>query len=229
MYCVLCLSSDGIREVIELAKELDGVISGAKTLRHVFTESVIKTRDRMKELCEDILYSSPIEFGRKAEDFLWKRCFHDLMLFYKRNKKRMSLSEISLLHIHLTAGLGLYYSLLLGLSKQYSIGIQNLMPYICVEQSIEEFSRETQPNSHELNGWARNAIHRILICMGDLARYLYDLEVMGYRELAIRFYDLALIWDLDIGMPFNQLGTLSESNNYGLDSVYYYMRWYSDV
>ncbi|CAG2160109.1 unnamed protein product [Oppiella nova] len=213
-----------IREVIELAKELESGITSAKSLKYVLTESVVKSRDRLKEVCEDILYSSPIEFGRKAEDFLWKRCFHDLMQFYKRNKKRMTSSEISLLQIHLTTGFGLYYSLLLGVSKHYSINIQNLMPYITVEQSIEEFCRESQPNNEEVDAWARNAIHRILICMGDLARYLFDLEVIGYRELAIRFYDLALIWNPDIGMPFNQLGTLSESNNYGLDSVYYYMR-----
>src|SRR5262249_42775765 len=138
--------------------------------------------------------------------------------------QRMSSSEMSLLQIHLTTGIGLYYNLLLGLSKHYSIDVQSLMPYITVEQSIEEFSRDRQSVGEEAKSWAQNAIHRILICMGDLARYLCDLEVLGYRELAIRFYDLALIWNPDIGMPFNQLGTLSESNNYGLDSVYYYMR-----
>ena len=137
----------------------------------------------------------------------------------------MTSSDLSLLQVHLTTGFGLYYSLLLGISKHYSISLQNLMPYISGEQTVDEFCRERQPHNEEVKAWAQSAIHRILIYMGDLARYLFDLEVNGYRELAIRFYDLALIWNPELGMPFNQLGTLSESNNYGLDSVYYYMRW----
>ena len=100
------------------------------------------------------------------------------------------------------------------------------MPYISGEQALDEVGRDRHQHSQEVKTWAQNSIHRILIYMGDLARYLFDLNVTGYKELAIRFYDLALIWNPEIGMPFNQLGTLSESNNYGLDSAYYYMRWY---
>ena len=139
----------------------------------------------------------------------------------------MTSPEIKILQVHLVTGFGLYYSLLLGVSKQYSISLQKLLPYICSEQASDDFPRERANHSQEVKMWAQTAVHRILIYMGDLARYLFDLNVTGYKELAIRFYDLALIWDPEVGMPFNQLGTLSESNNFGLDSAYYYMRWYA--
>ena len=83
--------------MIELSKELESGISSTNSLRHVFTETTISRRDRLKELCETILYSSSIEFGRKAEDFLWKRCYHDLTQFYKINKKVLTLILESIL------------------------------------------------------------------------------------------------------------------------------------
>jgi hypothetical protein len=139
----------------------------------------------------------------------------------------MPSEEIVLLQIHLTTGFGNYYNLLLSISKQYGISLKKLMPYITPEANIEDLANFRESHRHEVMSWAQLTIHRILIYMGDLARYLYDLELNTYRDLSIRFYDAALIWNPDVGMPFNQLGTLSESNNYGLDSVYYYMRWYS--
>ncbi|XP_054159127.1 nonsense-mediated mRNA decay factor SMG5-like [Oppia nitens] len=213
-----------MREVVEMGRQLESAIVSADSLRNVFTDNIVKSRDRFKDLCEDILYSSGSEFGRKAEDLLWKRCFHDLMQFYKQNKKRMTSPEVSLLRSHLTTGFGLYYNILIGISKQYSVDIQCLMPYLITEQSIEDMGGDRLIMNEETKTWAQNAIHRILVCMGDLARYLFDLEAQEYRQLAIRFYDLALILNSNIGMPFNQLGTLSETNNYGLDSVYYYIR-----
>ena len=74
------------REVIEIAKELESGVGSVTSLRNAFTDPMVRSRDRLKELCETILFTSPIDFGRKAEDFLWKRCYHDLTQFYKLNK-----------------------------------------------------------------------------------------------------------------------------------------------
>jgi protein SMG5 len=75
------------RGVIEIATELESVISDANSLTHMFTDVVINSRQRLKDECELILYSAPLEFGRKAEEILWRRCYHDLMQYYKRHKK----------------------------------------------------------------------------------------------------------------------------------------------
>lgn len=68
-------------------------------------------------------------------------------------------------------------------------------------------------------------IHRSLVCLGDLARYRLDLDPNWDPMMAERYYKMAISIDPNIGMPHNQLGTLAGNKNYGLDAVYYYMRW----
>ena len=68
--------------------------------------------------------------------------------------------------------------------------------------------------------------YQSLIYIGDLYRYLVDLENRdAWRKGAINSYYEANLINPSTGMPFNQLGTLLSSYNYGLDSVYFYMRW----
>ena len=78
--------------------------------------------------------------------------------------------------------------------------------------------------------------HRFFICLGDLARYYVDFFPMDKSNLESRFshfyfkiasfyYKSASVIEPFLGMPFNQLGTLYIGSYWGLDSLYYYVRW----
>lgn len=80
-------------------------------------------------------------------------------------------------------------------------------------------------HGEEVRQCAIRFIHRSLICLGDLARYKLDLDVYWDPKIAMRYYKTAILINPNIGMPHNQLGTMSGSKNYGLDAVYYYTKW----
>lgn len=81
-------------------------------------------------------------------------------------------------------------------------------------------------------------VHRFCICIGDLARYYVDFFPKEnaiasadnrfshyYFNVASFWYRAASIIKPTLGMPFNQLGTLYSGSFWGLDSLYFYVRW----
>ncbi|POI20360.1 hypothetical protein CIB84_015893, partial [Bambusicola thoracicus] len=56
------------------------------------------------------------------------------------------------------------------------------------------------------------------------ARYQNELAGVDTELLAERFYYQALSVAPQIGMPFNQLGTLAGSKYYNVEATYYYLR-----
>lgn len=41
---------------------------------------------RLKEHCERLMFFNPIEYGRKAEEVLWRRVFYDVIQIVKHSK-----------------------------------------------------------------------------------------------------------------------------------------------
>ncbi|XP_041037472.1 protein SMG5 [Carcharodon carcharias] len=72
--------------------------------------------------------------------------------------------------------------------------------------------------------WAQMACHRCLMYLGDLARYQNELAGVDTEQLAERFYYQSLSVAPQVGMPFNQLGTLAGSKHYNVEATYYYLR-----
>ncbi len=74
-------------------------------------------------------------------------------------------------------------------------------------------------------------IHRCLMCLGDLSRYQLDLlqgdEQARVSAISRRYYHQALALQPDYGLPYNQLATLAVDLNFGLNSVFYYLRRYA--
>lgn len=72
----------------------------------------------------------------------------------------------------------------------------------------------------------KQIIYRCLICLGDLSRYMYELNKLDlYYSTACRYYKQALNYKPDNGLPHNQIGQLALSKNKHLDAVYCYVRW----
>lgn len=79
-------------------------------------------------------------------------------------------------------------------------------------------------HTKEVKQCVMRLIHRSLVCLGDLTRYKLELDSNWDPMIANRYYKMAIAIDPNIGMPYNQLGTIAGSKNYGLDAVYHYMK-----
>ena len=87
-------------------------------------------------------------------------------------------------------------------------------------------------SSNKYVKWKKNALHRCFTALGDLSRYRIEFEELqgqtGNKESAISvarmYYNDALLIEPQNGMPFNQLAALASNENFGLDSVYFYLR-----
>lgn len=72
----------------------------------------------------------------------------------------------------------------------------------------------------------KQIIYRCLICLGDLSRYMYELNKFDiYYSTACRYYKQALNYKPYNGLPHNQIGRLALTKNKHLDAVYHYIRW----
>lgn len=72
----------------------------------------------------------------------------------------------------------------------------------------------------------KQIIYRCLICLGDLSRYMYELNKLDlYYSTACRYYKHALNYKPENGLPHNQIGRLALSKNKHLDAIYCYIRW----
>jgi len=42
---------------------------------------------RLKEYCERLMFYNPLEYGRKAEEVLWRKVFYQIIQLIKQNRK----------------------------------------------------------------------------------------------------------------------------------------------
>ena len=42
---------------------------------------------RLKEYCEKLMFYNPADYGRKAEEVLWRKVFYDIIQVVKHNRK----------------------------------------------------------------------------------------------------------------------------------------------
>ena len=65
---------------------------------------------RLQDYCERLMFYDPIEYGRKADDMLWRRVFYDVIQLTKQNKNvRACLSLLSVRPLYSLVSL-YYYS-----------------------------------------------------------------------------------------------------------------------
>lgn len=42
---------------------------------------------RLKEYCERLMFYNPVDYGRKAEEVLWRKVFYDPIQLVKKNRR----------------------------------------------------------------------------------------------------------------------------------------------
>ncbi|KAK3911848.1 Protein SMG5 [Frankliniella fusca] len=212
------------RNLMETSRQLDDLRSHAKTTCELFSVPAQLLRIKLREIAERLLFSCSLLQRHKVEEILWRKGFYEDVSTSKRLRKENQWlpEERSQLLLHLQCGIGFYHHLILCLQSEFGISSGCVdFPMMFPDQDYGK--GKPTPSSKQLHA-ARDSIHRCLVCLGDLNRYLMDIPSSGNHKLASRYYHQALSWNPEIGMPHNQLGTLSLSTNCNLDAVYHYMR-----
>ncbi|XP_070542496.1 nonsense-mediated mRNA decay factor SMG5-like [Ptychodera flava] len=218
------------RSILDTIRRLEGGGSGKgkNAYKDAFQPENIALRNRLKELCEKMMFLNPESYGRKAEELLWRKVFYDVIQIVKQNRKQFrpgSALECAY-RTHLMSGVGYYHHLINKVQLEFDVDVENIIDWTTVPDTQTHSDKKDAKKSYEplAKGWAVNACHHCLVYLGDLARYQQDLD--GYRStvLAERYYHQAIVWDPDMGMPHNQLGTLSGNRHQSCDAAYHYMR-----
>ncbi|MCJ8745424.1 hypothetical protein PDJAM_G00130020 [Pangasius djambal] len=185
----------------------------------------IKRLYRLRELCVKLMFLHPVDYGRKAEELLWRKVYYEVIQVIKTNKKHIhSRSALECAYrTHLIAGVGFYQHLLLYIQSHYQLELQDCIDWTHVTDPLIGRKKPVSATPKEME-WAQLACHRCLVYLGDLARYQNELAGVEAEQLAERFYHQALSVSPTIGMPFNQLGTLAGSKFYNVEATYYYLR-----
>ncbi|XP_062841759.1 nonsense-mediated mRNA decay factor SMG5 [Trichomycterus rosablanca] len=213
------------RAVVESVHKLDVIIACKSSYREVFKPENISLRNKLRELCVKLMFLHPVDYGRKAEELLWRKVYYEVIQVIKTNKKHIhSHSALECAYrTHLIAGVGFYQHLLLYIQSHYQLELQDCIDWTHVTDPLIAPKKPVSATPKEME-WAQMACHRCLVYLGDLARYQNELAGVEAEQLAERFYHQALSVSPHIGMPFNQLGTLSGSKFYNVEATYYYLR-----
>nr|XP_006113976.1 protein SMG5 isoform X3 [Pelodiscus sinensis] len=213
------------RAVVEAVHRLDLILGNKAAYQEVFKPENISLRNKLRELCVKLMFLHPVDYGRKAEELLWRKVYYEVIQLIKTNKKHIhSRSTLECAYrTHLIAGIGFYQHLLLYIQSHYQLELQCCIDWTHVTDPLIGCKKPVSASGKEME-WAQMACHRCLVYLGDLARYQNELAGVDTELLAERFYYQALSVAPQIGMPFNQLGTLAGSKYYNVEATYCYLR-----
>ncbi|XP_063172684.1 nonsense-mediated mRNA decay factor SMG5 [Candoia aspera] len=213
------------RAVVEAVHRLDLILGNKAAYQEVFKPENISLRNKLRELCVKLMFLHPVDYGRKAEELLWRKVYYEVIQLIKTNKKHIhSRSTLECAYrTHLIAGIGFYQHLLLYIQSHYQLELQCCIDWTHVTDPLIGCKKPVSASEKEMD-WAHIACHRCLVYLGDLARYQNELAGVDTELLAERFYYQALSVAPQIGMPFNQLGTLAGSKYYNVEATYCYLR-----
>ncbi|XP_077576260.1 nonsense-mediated mRNA decay factor SMG5 [Stigmatopora nigra] len=213
------------RAVVESVHKLDAIVGGKASYREVFKPENISLRNKLRELCVKLMFLHPVDYGRKAEELLWRKVYYEVIQVIKSNKKHVHSRGVleCAYRTHLMAGVGFYQHLLLYVQSHYQLELQDCIDWTHVTDPLIGRKKAVSASPKEME-WAQTACHRCLVYLGDLARYQNELAGVEAENLAQRFYHQALFVMPHLGMPFNQLGTLAGSKFYNVEATYYYLR-----
>ncbi|MED6288569.1 Protein smg5 [Ameca splendens] len=75
------------RAVVESVHKLDAIIGSKSSYREVFKPENISLRNKLRELCVKLMFLHPVDYGRKAEELLWRKVYYEVIQVIKTNKK----------------------------------------------------------------------------------------------------------------------------------------------
>lgn len=75
------------RTINEIAHYLDQQRNRIRFSTDLFSNVLESQRARLCSYIEKLMFIAPVEYGRKCEEILWRKCFYDVYTLLKRFKK----------------------------------------------------------------------------------------------------------------------------------------------
>ncbi|CAF0770789.1 unnamed protein product [Rotaria sordida] len=224
---------------LTLSKRLsDRYAAAHHALKNIFNPETCRFRDKFKQMCETLLLDDPIDYGLKIIDLLWRKAAYEPIQIFKRYRQEYdetTIIEIEIMYrMHLLSVFGYYSNLLIkfvSMIKPY----RNMNHFFDFIQLFNEnksinlttITITTTTKIENLIESLLKLIHKCLVCLGDISRYLSEYD--GCMQTAEKYYTMAVLLDPEIGMPLNQLGTLSGRSNSSCDAAFFYLLCLSTV
>uniref|UniRef100_A0A915K9Y2 Uncharacterized protein n=1 Tax=Romanomermis culicivorax TaxID=13658 RepID=A0A915K9Y2_ROMCU len=217
------------KESVECVKYLDRLMTQESIdLSLIFSSKTVTIRNRLCEYCEKILFLKPLLYGKRADEIIWRKCFYEpIHKIRKRLHVDLSENDRCQYYLLLSSASGHYTSLLIRIQQELQFELP-FSPDFSMRRQLpwnNAIQEDKSNDSESLKDFALNLSHRVLIYLGDLARYQQELCQPGDIRLAQYYYQWALRLKPFHGQPHNQLGTLFGDKNFGLDAAFCYLRW----
>ncbi|ESN94819.1 hypothetical protein HELRODRAFT_193801 [Helobdella robusta] len=156
---------------------------------------MISKLKRLQEYCEKLMFTWPIEYGKKVEEVLWRKGFYEVIQLVRANVKELS-TDVNIekaFHSHLLSAIGYYNHLLLKICQTFNLQLDNI----------------------NLFSWPSNKTRY---------QHDMDKNRCSKRS-AQHYYHMAITIMPSSGLPYNQLGTLAGNDvDESLTAAYYYLR-----
>lgn len=244
-------TNDNYRRILDTVNRLEIIQNNVDSVIDFFLPPIVELYSELCNDCLKLLFETDfrLDHYRMAEDFIWRRIYHEIYRFQRTKKQLLMKNDERLIESHFISGIGFYSTLIVRLRCHYKIDdVPGVIPPLNLtlgpldnfvdNQRLNEEDTSASENDDNLmyigdwddanhiraKDWARQAIYRSIVYMGDLARYLLNSSESDYRKLAFDFYCSASRFQPDYGLPFNQLATLAGNLNYNLDAVCNYIR-----
>ncbi|CAF3535980.1 unnamed protein product, partial [Rotaria sordida] len=227
---------------LTLSKRLsDRYAAAHHALKNIFNPETCRFRDKFKQMCETLLLDDPIDYGLKIIDLLWRKAAYEPIQIFKRYRQEYdetTIIEIEIMYrMHLLSVFGYYSNLLIkfvSMIKPYR-NMNHFFDFIqlfnenkCILAiNLTTITITTTTKIENLIESLLKLIHKCLVCLGDISRYLSEYD--GCMQTAEKYYTMAVLLDPEIGMPLNQLGTLSGRSNSSCDAAFFYLLCLSTV
>lgn len=206
-------------------------------------ENTERDREKIVELCRQIIFNNGYQLGKKSREILWRRGFYQFISFAKKYSRSSSSSESDVaqndedtLRSFLKNGILNYKDLARKMEDIYDLDLKLLIDFTILKIDDEDLPVFKNENVHSITAggeksldiisFALETIHSSLLSLGDLHRYMieYKLNSNGLtKAVAAKYYYEAFKLNPSIGMAQNQLGTIFYAQSYDLDSIYHYL------
>ncbi|CAF0787686.1 unnamed protein product [Adineta ricciae] len=214
-------------QILTLSKRLSDRYSANQSLQKIFNPEPCRLRDKFKHMCETLLLDDPIDYGLKIIDLLWRKAAYEPIQVFKRHRQDSDESVVKeseiMYRMHLLAIFGFYSNLLMkfaALIKPYR-NLSHFFDFIQLFNDNKSVNMITTMKTDNLIESLLKLIHKCLICLGDISRYLSEYD--GCTQTAEKYYTMAVLLDHEVGMPLNQLGTLCGRSNSNCDAAFFYL------
>lgn len=76
------------QDVCLAAQRLDLLLRKGNAHKEVFKPPVLALRDAVQQVCIKLTFLHPVDYGRKAEELLWRKMYSDVAVLLLRTKRK---------------------------------------------------------------------------------------------------------------------------------------------